>query len=213
MLSDAGLSGIKKVIILDMKKQSQNASSRIKASIRNYLLLRKKSPRCEVEWFESLSFKEALLNAALAKNWDGKRFSHQYRIKHKSLLAAKRILLKASPAIKKSRNFDELFSMIENTLGNIKGIGELYVYDTALRIAANQGHLPTKVYLHAGTRKGATSLGIDCRGRKYLNVADLPKPFSVLPPYQIEDVLCIYKSFFVSSSLASIESSNCCFVK
>ena len=40
-------------------------------------------------------------------------------------------------------------------------MGELVVYDTALRIGARFGLEPEKVYVHRGTREGVRKLGLD----------------------------------------------------
>lgn len=53
-----------------------------------------------------------------------------------------------------------MFHLIDTALETIPGLGELYVYDTTLRIGAKLNLFPDKVYLHAGTRLGATALGL-----------------------------------------------------
>jgi hypothetical protein len=63
----------------------------------------------------------------------------------------------------------------------VTGIGELYVYDTALRIGAKLGVFPEKVYLHAGTRIGVRNLGLDAR-RTALRMASLPRALRRLKP-------------------------------
>jgi hypothetical protein len=72
-------------------------------------------------------------------------------------------------------------------------VGELMVYDTALRIGAFLKLEPVSVYLHAGTKTGAKALGLTVSGKKNINVTDLPKEFRKLKPHEIEDCLCIYK--------------------
>jgi hypothetical protein len=62
----------------------------------------------------------------------------------------------------------------------IPGIGELAVYDTALRIGARLGLEPAKVYLHAGTRAGAKALGLAYGGRT-IELAELPADYGPLP--------------------------------
>jgi hypothetical protein len=74
----------------------------------------------------------------------------------------------------------------------VDGIGELYIYDTALRIGAKLNLLPSRIYLHAGARVGARALGFAGR-LKYIELRDLPKEFQKLEPHEIEDVLCIFK--------------------
>jgi hypothetical protein len=71
--------------------------------------------------------------------------------------------------------------------------GELTVYDAALRIGTYRELKlePKEIYLHAGTRKGAKTLGFKGR-RRSIRLDELPKAFYRLKPYQIEDCLCIY---------------------
>lgn len=95
--------------------------------------------------------------------------------------------------IEKCVHFDELFSLVEKLLLPIKGIGELYVYDTTLRIGANLNLLPTKIYLHAGTRTGAKRIGFQGT-KKAIEVSELPPVLQQLKPFEIEDVLCIFKN-------------------
>jgi hypothetical protein len=77
-------------------------------------------------------------------------------------------------------------------LNGVRGLGELYYYDTALRIGASLRLMPRRVYLHRGTRDGAHALGLACKADS-LDPRDLPKALAVLEPREIEDFLCIYK--------------------
>ena len=61
----------------------------------------------------------------------------------------------------------------------IPKIGELAVYDTALRIGARFGLEPEKVYVHAGTRDGAHALGFD-RRLAVIEMDELPVPIQQL---------------------------------
>ncbi len=100
-------------------------------------------------------------------------------------------------ALRGAESFDELFEVIAATIGSIPGIGELAVYDTALRVGARFGLEPTKVYLHAGTRKGVKALGLGQR-RDTIEMAELPSDLRTLTAREAEDLLCIYKSEFTS---------------
>jgi predicted kinase len=93
---------------------------------------------------------------------------------------------------------EPLWNNLKHEHGPFDIIGELYVYDTALRIGAKLNLFPARVYLHAGTRQGARALGLDARADA-LDMADLPREFHVLKPYEVEDVLCIFKSELASS--------------
>ena len=88
--------------------------------------------------------------------------------------------------------FEELIKTVRGL--QIKGIGELTVYDTATMIGAPNGVYPQKVYLHAGAAIGAKALGVKgAEVDKGAFVALCPA-FDKLTPMQIEDFLCIYKS-------------------
>jgi hypothetical protein len=102
------------------------------------------------------------------------------------------ILLKQAGAMGRARDFAELFALIDAAMEPMPGLGELYVYDTSLRIGSRLNLLPEKVYLHAGTRRGARALGLNARAAT-LDVSDLPKSFRILRPHEIEDVLCIFR--------------------
>ena len=130
-------------------------------------------------------------NAALAINHKGKRHSHQKRLSKKTLSIARDILVDNKNSIKEIKSFDQLFVLIDNLLKPVKGIGELYIYDTSLRIGSYLDHLPEKVYLHSGTRIGARSLGY--KNKYIIEMNELPKEFQKLEPFEVEDILCIFE--------------------
>lgn len=137
--------------------------------------------------------RDAISRAALAEiDVDGttRRHPHQYRIPRRQLEKARDQLLAAG--VTSASTFDELHQLVARTVGSIERIGELAVYDTALRIGAHLRLEPDLVYLHRGTRDGARALGLG-RGRPSLRVDELPPEFRRLRPYEIEDCLCIYK--------------------
>jgi hypothetical protein len=164
-----------------------------RAIIRKYISSIRPLAQAELDWFKSQpNLSKAITNAGLAINSKGKRYSHQRRIKRGLLPCVEKILSENIGAIRRCSNFDELFNLIEVLLMPIVGIGELYVYDTSLRISAKLNLLPQKVYLHAGTREGATVLGFDGK-RKTIDLSELPNEYHKLEPHEIEDVLCIFK--------------------
>jgi hypothetical protein len=136
----------------------------------------------------------AVERAGMARRPDGKRYDHQRRIPCALLRIATSRLHRAPLAI--ARDFHSLFDMVQETIGPIDGIGELTVYDTALRIGAKLGLLPKRVYLHSGTRLGARAPGLDCTA-PHLELDDCPAEFRVLKPHEVEDCLCIFKGQFV----------------
>lgn len=138
------------------------------------------------------SLAEAVRLAARARTHDDKRHPHQYRLSE-SVLRKCEVVLGASLAeLKSAKDFDELFRVIDSAIGDIHGVGELMVYDTSTRIGAYLGLGPRFVYLHAGVRRGAATLGLAAREER-LKVDALPKPLDRLDASSAEDVLCIYK--------------------
>ncbi len=169
------------------------SNMKLEAIVRTYI--RKIRPRAlaEINFFANQpSLDAAIEKASLAVNSRGKRYSHQRRLKRAALKQALRTLLSESGDIEQARDFDDLFRIIKAAVVPIAGIGELYVYDTSLRIGAKLNLFPTVVYLHAGTRLGARALGLtDSAGT--LKVSALPREFRTLQPHELEDVLCIFK--------------------
>jgi hypothetical protein len=145
---------------------------------------------CELRFYRvQRTLDDALKKAALARLPSGKRAHHQRRLSASALNAAWLALKQCD--FNACKDFHELFCMIEKTVRSIDGIGELYVYDTSLRIGSFLRLAPDRVYLHAGVREGGRALGFT--GCDYILCSDLPVEFTALQPHQIEDCLCIYK--------------------
>ncbi|HTV39471.1 MAG TPA: hypothetical protein VMF08_02775 [Candidatus Sulfotelmatobacter sp.] len=136
------------------------------------------------------SLPDAISKAAMAELPSGKRFAHQRRIPRSVLAQAKARLLKLS--YRNVRTFSQLYEMVRNSIGPIRGIGPLTVYDTAHRLGAYLKLSPEYVFLHAGTKKGAAILCLG-RGKIHLPLTAFPSEFRRLRPEQVEDCLCIYK--------------------
>ena len=199
---------------LRMKKSCLpvNENMDLEVIVRTYIMQIRPRAKAELDWFRNQpTLVSAIGYAGLAINCTGKRcahhrrlkrYAHQRRLKRKTLLQAKKVLLTNTQEIEKAKTFDELFTLIESLVLNINGIGELYVYDTSLRIGAKLGLLPTKVYLHRGTREGAKNLNIGIKGNtKSIEVSSLPPEFQLIKPHEIEDALCIFKDDFVKTDV------------
>jgi hypothetical protein len=162
----------------------------------------------ELQRFERMSLKDAVLHAGLAEWFDERRnrwmrFDHQRRIPRSRLKAAAKRL--RSVPLRNAKSFHDLFLMVESTIGDMPRIGELMIYDSALRIGANLGLEPMYVYLHRGTRDGARELGLNFRAR-WLKRHELPPSFRLLPAWQVEDILCIFKGWLTGRPKSS---ANC----
>jgi hypothetical protein len=184
----------------------------LRAIANEYISQKRPYAKAELDWFRRQpSLESAIDFAARAIMSNGKRHSHQYRIKRTAIGAARQVLLANSSAIGQSRNFDDLFVLISAMLKPIAGIGELYVYDTCLRIGARMNLSPQRVYLHAGTRTGARALGFKAKTNA-LDVTLFPTEFSELEPHEIEDVLCIFKDYLITGNVRDLEAglNRCC---
>jgi hypothetical protein len=138
---------------------------------------------------------EAVSYAALAQLPSGKRHSHQRRIPEPSLAESRRRLLGNLPALRATATFQELIDLVDVLIRPLDRVGELVVYDTAVRIGARFGLEPEVVYLHRGTRDGVRNLGLDSK-RETIEIKDLPEAVQRLTPGEAEDFLCIYKKRF-----------------
>jgi len=146
----------------------------------------------ERRWFQlQRSFREAIHRAGRAEGPGGKRLSHQRRLSRETLRRCEATLLSAERDLQRARAFDELYALVERLIADIHGVGELMVYDTAIRLGAKLGLEPREIYLHAGTRQGAKALGFDGRARS-IRRASLPEVLRNLPASELEDIFCIY---------------------
>jgi hypothetical protein len=138
---------------------------------------------------------EAVSAAALAQLPNRKRHPHQYRIPTESLAESRRRLLDNLGAIRGCASFDELIDLVNRLIRPIDRVGELAVYDAALRIGARFSLEPDRVYLHRGTREGARKLGLEAR-RETIEMPELRSPLHKLSAREAEDFLCVYKNRF-----------------
>jgi hypothetical protein len=168
-----------------------NVNPRLESIVRGYIARFRANSDAELGSFRrERAVASAIERGGLATTPDGKRYHHQRRLPRALLKQAATELKRAK--LERSRNFDELHERVFGAIGSVHGIGELTVYDTALRIGARLRYLPRRVYLHSGTRTGAKALGLDWRA-PFVEVRELPRAFRVLEPHEIEDCLCIFK--------------------
>lgn len=146
----------------------------------------------EKVFFESMpSLELAIHHAAFAMDDRDKRYAHQRRILGEAMQHAYHLLRQVRNRIAQADSFEDLHALLLAAFLGIHGLGALYTYDTALRLGFFLNLTPVKVYLHAGTRKGARALGIP--SQEAVEISALPQSLSRLLPYEIEDFLCIFK--------------------
>jgi len=179
--------------ILQMSSGSQ---VRLGPLLRHYRGKHKKRLEAQVKWMHGQpSLARAIAVAAWAVDERGKRYRHQTRIRQAALRRAERTLLGQKKHILHCRSFDELHGVLVQWLRPVAGLGELYCYDTCLRLSAYLHLKPMRVYLHSGTRAGAKNLGLDWH-KDALEMHELPRGLDDLTPAEAEDFLCIYKAAF-----------------
>jgi len=144
-------------------------------------------------YYNGLTLASAIKNAAEGLNPDGKMNSHQYLIGKKKGSIAANEMLKHINNLKNSKSFQDIFKITEHVKNGILGLGNLWSYDTALRIGFNLNILPDQVYIQRGVIKGVKKAlnGEKPKGRS-LSLTVFPKEFQLLQPYQAENFLCIW---------------------
>ena len=174
-------------------KISGRKHSTLRGMLREYIECYRPRARRERNRFKRFSsLEKAIETAALALDRDGKRSAHHRRRTSVQLSLGKSALITAMPDLRRCEDFDQLHNRVRKATKPIKGLGKLYTYDTAHLIGARLRLSPKRVYLHSGTRKGASALGFS-GGLSYLMPAQLPTQLQVLEPYEMEDFLCIYE--------------------
>ena len=124
---------------------------------------------------------------------DGRLHSHQHRLGYLRMEQAADFLTPHSEALMAATNFTELHQRVSVLGGAGLRIGDLAIYDIAQRIGWYRGLAPEEIYLHRGTLDGDLALDPSATG-KTLSPDNLPDEFRQLAPFQLEDVLCIYKA-------------------
>ena len=133
----------------------------MKAIIADYIARHRLSAERELRYFRiQRTLEKAVSLAALAKKPNGKRFSHQRRLPESVLKKVEKKLVGAIPLIRRTRSFDELHGLVNEMIRPIFGVGELMVYDTALRIGAKLGLEPQEVFPSFRNPSRCTETGI-----------------------------------------------------
>ena len=134
----------------------------------------------------------------------GKIHPHQKRI---SKFARKQFALDLQnhqAAIHNSTDFEKLHDNIEKFCKK-KRIGELTIYDTAMRLGAflekhkGENFKPQKVFLHNGAMEGAKKLfqrGEIAKPCSRMPLSAFAKCFPNKETWEVEEILCIYKDNF-----------------
>jgi len=141
-----------------------------------------------------LSLGHALEVVASWRRGDARVEPHQRRLSRQAKTAAAKAIRKLD--LQEAMTFEAVFQAVQDAIGDIRGVGDLAVYDVALRLSAVLGQPAGRVYLQSGARKGARALGITTRERSLPRDA-FPAELRRLHAWEIENLLCIYKDELV----------------
>ena len=157
--------------------------------------LRRNAPRlaAELTWFaQRQSNTAALARVTAAKDMNGKRLSHQWRLLRNVSPLAFSALSAILPRLMHMRDFANLHCEIDQAMRHIHGCGPLFIYDTALRFGAFRKFLPEEVYIHAGAAAGARRV-LRRTPKPTEPVSAFPPAFGALPAHELENLLCCYR--------------------
>ncbi len=175
--------------------------------IRDYRKWRKNNPD---SWFDhciaQTSLKDAIQAAALSVNARGTMSGHQCLVGHVKLEKWSAFLLQHQHSIQRASTFHALHQLLSDlaqkgkATNEIKGVGEMLLYDTCHRLGGYLGLYPEEVYVHNGTRKGSKNIlaGSYPKGSQKLKLSIFPTEFAQenVTASELEDILCIFKDDF-----------------
>jgi hypothetical protein len=146
-------------------------------------------------FFKSLSFHSAIEYAASGVTPHRKIHPHQRGIGVKQLRQSAALLKKYTPAIRKARSFANLFIITETVKSDLKGLGDLWSYDTALRMSFNRGKTfyPQAVFVQKAVMKGIKKIFSKMPiKQRTLPLKIFPKEIQSLKPFEIENFLSVW---------------------
>ncbi len=159
-----------------------------------------------LKYYDSLPDWESAVEEAGRFHFDasGRCHDHQCRIYRIAKEQFLNDLRENSVEIQNCANFEELYDNIERFCKK-SGIGELAVYDTAMRLGAflerhkGRSFKPQKVFLHNGAMNGAMVLfgrRLLTRPCSRMSLSAFAELFPQKEAWEVEEILCIYKDNF-----------------
>jgi len=145
------------------------------------------------DFFQKYSLAKAIEKAAKAQdptNAD-KMFGHQRRV-GKDKAEEGYLKLKCKEAeLANCKNFEDIIAITDEVMVQIKRLGPLWSYDTALRIGFHLKVYPTDVYIQAGVVKGLKKYYSHLKPQRKIAKSQFIGLES-LEPYEIENFLCVF---------------------
>lgn len=144
--------------------------------------------------FEDFNINETIEKAAKAidPTNDNKMFSHQRRVGFKVANRGYELLKQREDDLRSCQSFEEILAITDEVSKQIFRLGQLWSYDTAIRIGFQKKVYPKNVYLQAGVLKGYKKIFNRNPKDRFEEKNKFPKELQILEPYEIENFLCIW---------------------
>lgn len=144
--------------------------------------------------FENFNLKEAIEKAAksIDPTNNNKMFSHQRRVGFKVANSGYELLKQREDDLRRCRSFEKIVAITDEVSKQIYRLGQLWSYDTALRIGFQKKVYPKNVYLQAGAIKGYKKIFNRNPRDRFKEKNKFPKELQILEPYEIENFLCVW---------------------
>jgi hypothetical protein len=146
-------------------------------------------------FFKSLSFHSAIEYSASGVTPHRKIHPHQRGIGVNQLRQGALVLKKYTPAIRKAKSFADLFIITEAVRSQLRRLGDLWSYDTALRMAFNRGKTfyPQAVFVQKTVKKGIKKIFHKIPLRQpTLPLKIFPREIQSMKPFEIEYFLSVW---------------------
>ena len=144
------------------------------------------------EFYKGLTLINAIKYASEGKNPDGKMNSHQWRIGKRLGKDGASALSKQELEIREAKTFEDIFKLTEKVRKETYGLGDLWSYDTALRIGFNKRVYPEEVYIQRGVLKGIRKLLGNIKLQRHIPLRILPQELQGFEPFEVENFLCLW---------------------
>ena len=146
------------------------------------------------KWYgdKALTLEAAVDRAFKSEQPNGKLHGHQYLVGRERLARLATIAKDYIERFKDARDWNEIYTIVGDTIVQVPGAGILAHYDITNRIGSYLRYDQTVVRVHAGAWAGAAVLGLKIQNGQ-VNLEDLPPELRSLGAMHIENFLCIYK--------------------
>ena len=146
-------------------------------------------------FYRSLTGDDAITYGASGAGPHGKIDAHQRRIGIKRLRRSAKMLAKHAAEIQEAKSFGDIFVITESVRTQIRGLGQLWSYDAALRIAFNRGQAlyPQAVFVLRNNTNGIRKIFTQKPGKgKTLPIDIFPKELQGFKPHELDHFLTVF---------------------